>query len=103
MTEKISEATYENILIRQEGKVGIVQINRPKALNALNGDTMREIITALEIFDEDEGTGCMVLTGNEKAFAAGADIKQMAEASAISMLNSPMIGYGTGSGRSASR
>jgi len=93
MTDNISGATYENILVRQEGKVGIVQINRPKALNALNGDTMREIITALELFDEDEGTGCMVLTGNEKAFAAGADIKQMAGASAISMLNSPMIGY----------
>jgi enoyl-CoA hydratase len=93
MAETVVQETYENILVRQEGKVGIVQINRPKALNALNSDTMREIITALELFDAGERVGCLVLTGSDKAFAAGADIKQMAGASAISMLNSPMIGY----------
>jgi enoyl-CoA hydratase len=85
--------TYENILVRQEGKVGIVQINRPKALNALNSEVMREIVEALEAFDLDEQIGCLVLTGNEKAFAAGADIKQMAGASPTTMMNSPLIGY----------
>ena len=89
----MADQTYENILVRQEGKVGVVQINRPHALNALNSPTMDELVTALQAFDEDEAVGCMVLTGNERAFAAGADIKQMAGATSVSMLNSPMIGY----------
>jgi enoyl-CoA hydratase len=88
---ELHQHTYENIIARQEGKVGIVQINRPKVLNALNSDTMREIAAALEAFEADAQVGCMVLTGNEKAFAAGADIKQMAGASAIDIMNSPSI------------
>ncbi|MBX7214598.1 MAG: enoyl-CoA hydratase/isomerase family protein [Thermoflexales bacterium] len=87
------EPAYENILVRQEGRVGIVQINRPKAMNALNAPTMSEIMTALELFDADSGVGAMTLTGDARAFAAGADIKQMATSSAVEMLSSPFIGY----------
>lgn len=83
----MANKTYENILVRKEGKVGIVQINRPKAMNALNSPTMLEILDALKAFDDDDGVGCNVLTGSEKAFAAGADIKQMAEASVVDQLN----------------
>jgi enoyl-CoA hydratase len=82
---------YENILTRREGRVGIVQINRPKAMNALNSPTMIEINQALSAFDQDTGIGCMVLTGNERAFAAGADIKQMADATVVEQLNSSFI------------
>ena len=85
--------SYENILVRQEGRVGIVQLNRPKALNALNSAMLREMCEALEAFDADEGVGCLVLTGNERAFAAGADIKEMSTASIAQMLDRPMIGY----------
>ncbi|HRQ41437.1 MAG TPA: enoyl-CoA hydratase-related protein [Chloroflexota bacterium] len=83
--------SYEFILTRTDGRVGVVQINRPKALNALNVDVMMELMSALEAFDVDESVGCMVLTGNERAFAAGADIKAMAEATPVTMLHSPMI------------
>jgi len=69
---------YENIEVRTEGgKVGIVTLNRPKALNALNGPLMDELGTALKTFDADEAIGCIIVTGNEKAFAAGADISGM--------------------------
>ncbi|MCB9077575.1 MAG: enoyl-CoA hydratase/isomerase family protein [Anaerolineaceae bacterium] len=79
--------SYENILVRTEGRVGIVQLNRPKALNALDTPTMLEVNEALAAFDADDSIGCLVLTGSEKAFAAGADIKQMAEASVVQQLN----------------
>ena len=85
-------SNYTNILIRNEGRVGIVQLNRPNALNALNGELMKELVDALQTFDADFAIGCIVITGNEKAFAAGADIKQMATASAIEMMSSPFIG-----------
>jgi enoyl-CoA hydratase len=70
-----------------------VQINRPKAMNALNTPTIREVVTALEAFDADDGVGCMVITGDERAFAAGADIKQMATASVVEMLHMPFLDY----------
>ncbi len=85
--------TPENILTRTDGRVGIVQINRPKAMNALNSPTMNEIMSALEAFDADPGVGALVITGDERAFAAGADIKQMASASVVEMMNSAFIGY----------
>lgn len=85
------ETKFENILTWTEGRVGIVQINRPKALNALNLETMVEITSALEAFDANSEIGCLVLTGNQRAFAAGADIKQMMQASPVTMLNSPFI------------
>ncbi|MBV8633906.1 MAG: enoyl-CoA hydratase [Burkholderiaceae bacterium] len=69
---------YENILVEQQGKVGLIRLNRPKALNALNDQLMDELGHALLAFDADEGVGCIVVTGSEKAFAAGADIAAMA-------------------------
>ncbi len=68
----------ELIQIRTEGRVGIVTLNRPKQLNALNDQLMDELGTALKAFDADENIGCMIVTGSEKAFAAGADIGAMA-------------------------
>jgi enoyl-CoA hydratase len=85
--------SYEYILTRTEGKVGIVQFNRPQALNALSPELMRETMEALEAFDRDTAVGCLLVTGNERAFAAGADIKEMATASVVDMLRSPFIGY----------
>ncbi len=66
--------------------MGIVQLHRPEALNALNPDLMQELVSALENFDADDTIGCLLLTGGETVFAAGADIKRMAEASPIDML-----------------
>ena len=71
--------TYEHILVERRGRVGLVTLNRPKALNALNQALLREVEQALAAFDGDEGIGCVVLTGSEKAFAAGADIVEMSE------------------------
>ncbi|CAD6557903.1 putative enoyl-CoA hydratase echA8 [Paraburkholderia hiiakae] len=69
---------YENILVDTRGKVGLITLNRPKALNALNDALMDELGSALKAFDADEGVGAIVITGSEKAFAAGADIGMMA-------------------------
>ncbi len=73
--------TYETLLVRTEAeKVGVITLNRPKALNALNDQLMNELGDALKAFDADPKIGCIVLTGSEKAFAAGADIPSMAKA-----------------------
>ena len=69
---------YENILVETQGKVGVIRLNRPKALNALNDQLMDELGYAALAFDADEQIGCIVLFGSEKAFAAGADIGAMA-------------------------
>ena len=84
---------YELISTRKERGVGVVQFNRPKALNALNREMMAEVIEALEQFDADDEIGCLVVTGNERAFAAGADIKEMAQAQPVDMLSNPFIDY----------
>ncbi|MFG1378499.1 enoyl-CoA hydratase [Xanthobacter autotrophicus] len=68
---------YETILVEQHDRVGLIRLNRPQALNALNGQLIGELNAALDAFEQDRGIGCMVLTGSEKAFAAGADIKEM--------------------------
>jgi len=68
---------YENILVEPRGRVGLVRLNRPKQLNALNDALMNELGDALAKLDADEGIGAIVLTGNDKAFAAGADIGAM--------------------------
>ena len=81
------------ILTQTQNRVGIVQFNRPKALNALNRELMAETMDALEAFDQDANIGAMVITGNERAFAAGADIKEMATATPAQMLDNPFIGY----------
>ena len=71
--------TFELITTRTEGRVGIVTLNRPKQLNALNDQLMNELGQALKGFDDDGSIGCMIVTGSEKAFAAGADIGAMAK------------------------
>ncbi len=70
-------ATYETILIEQRGAATLVTLNRPQALNALNAQVLADLLAALAAFDADETQGCAVLTGSAKAFAAGADIKEM--------------------------
>jgi enoyl-CoA hydratase len=73
--------TYENIQVETKGRVGIVRLNRPKALNALCAALVVDLGQALDAFEADAGIGCIVLTGSDKAFAAGADIKEMKEKS----------------------
>lgn len=72
---------YETILVERRGRVGIITLNRPKAMNALNGALMTELVAAATAFDRDSGIGAIVITGSERAFAAGADIKEMADKS----------------------
>src|SRR5699024_8769695 len=69
--------SYETILTEAKGSVGWITLNRPEALNALNIDVMHEVVEAAEAFDADDSIGAIVITGSAKAFAAGADIKQM--------------------------
>ena len=68
---------YETIIVEIRGKVGLITLNRPKALNALNSQVLGELLTALKGFEVDQQIGAVVVTGSEKAFAAGADIKEM--------------------------
>lgn len=77
---------YKNILLTKESGYAVVQFNRPDVLNAINMQTMVELVDAFEALDKDDAVRCIILTGNEKAFAAGADIKEMADASAMEML-----------------
>lgn len=76
---------YENILVETRGRTGIITLNRPQALNALNSATMREVVDAAKDYDASADIGAIVLTGSEKAFAAGADIKEMADQSSTDM------------------
>ena len=78
---------YELILTETRGRVGLITFNRPQAMNALNNQLMSELMHALEAFDNDETIGAVVITGNEKAFAAGADIKEMADKSIRDMMD----------------
>jgi enoyl-CoA hydratase/carnithine racemase len=108
---------YENIIAETRDNVGLIRLNRPKAMNALNSDLMRELGEALAKFDADEDIGAIVITGSEKAFAAGADIKEMqpktfvevykqdfitAEWEAVTRIRKPVIaavaGYALGGG-----
>ena len=73
--------SYETILVTREGRVATITLNRPKALNALNTQVMSEVTTAAAELDDDADIGAIILTGNEKAFAAGADIKEMSNLS----------------------
>jgi len=75
---------YENILVETRGEVGLVILNRPKAMNALNAALMAELALAIDELDGDDAIGAVVITGNEKAFAAGADIKEMKDKSFMS-------------------
>ncbi len=82
----MTAAPYQHILVETDGAVAIVRLNRPQALNALSNPLLREVAAALEGFDADDAIRAVVLTGDERAFAAGADIKEMAGAGAIEML-----------------
>jgi enoyl-CoA hydratase len=73
----------QSIVVERRGRVGIVQLNRPHALNALNLSLKNELLDAVEAFDRDADVGCILITGSDKAFAAGADIKEMADKSYI--------------------
>lgn len=84
---------YENILVERQDRVAIITLNRPKALNALNSTTMREVVAAGRELGTDDSVGCIVLTGaGDKAFAAGADIKEMSTQSATDMYMSDFFG-----------
>jgi enoyl-CoA hydratase len=78
---------YELILTEMRGRVGLISLNRPQAMNALNHQLLRELMDALAVFDKDDAVGAMIITGNEKAFAAGADIKEMADRSIQQMMD----------------
>ncbi len=77
---------YTTILAETHDRVGLIRLNRPKALNALNSTLVAELMDALTAFDADDSIGAMVITGNERAFAAGADIKEMTDATPVDML-----------------
>lgn len=76
-----------NILVEQDGAVATITLNRPKVLNALNQETMDELVAAMEALDRDDAIRCIVLTGSERAFAAGADVNEMAAATPADMLS----------------
>jgi enoyl-CoA hydratase len=70
--------SYQHIIVETRGRVGVIRLNRPSALNALNMALMSEVAAAVDGFEADQNIGCIVITGSDKAFAAGADIKEMA-------------------------
>jgi len=80
--------TYTSILVETRGRVGLITLNRPQTLNALNNQLLKELMDALEAFDRDETVGAVVITGNGKAFAAGADIKELADKTTREMMDS---------------
>jgi enoyl-CoA hydratase len=77
---------YQNILVSKEGNVGIVQLNRPKVLNALNSELMVELVNALEELDKEQNVHAIILTGGESVFAAGADLREMSEATPVDLV-----------------
>ncbi|WAZ26354.1 enoyl-CoA hydratase [Streptomyces cinnabarinus] len=77
MTDSATTTSYETILVERKGRTALITLNRPRALNALNLQVMHEIVAATEALDRDHEVGCIVLTGSDRAFAAGADIKEM--------------------------
>ncbi|MBX9877810.1 MAG: enoyl-CoA hydratase/isomerase family protein [Candidatus Obscuribacterales bacterium] len=78
--------TYKTILTEVEGNIAIIRLNRPKALNALSHELMGELVEALTQFDRDDNVRCIILTGSDRAFAAGADIKEMADETTVSIM-----------------
>ncbi|MBO0757582.1 MAG: enoyl-CoA hydratase [Bradyrhizobiaceae bacterium] len=73
--------SHQNISVETRGRVGIVRLNRPQALNALNADLIAELSAAIDAFEADDQIGCILITGSDRAFAAGADIREMADKS----------------------
>ena len=83
--------TEQTVIVETHGRVGVMRINRPRQMNALNSEVMAQILAAVEAFDADPEIGAMVLAGNERAFAAGADIKEMAGMGVVEHLQSGRI------------
>ena len=77
---------YQTIVVETRGRVGWITLNRPEALNALNSQVMRDVVVAAAAFDADRGIGAIVVTGSERAFAAGADIKEMESKTGVEMI-----------------
>ena len=86
--------SQETIIVETKGKVGIVRLNRPQALNALNAKVNEELTAALDAFEADDSIACVIITGNDKAFAAGADIKEMQPKTFIDMFSSDFTAIG---------
>lgn len=84
--------SYKNILVETHGHVGLVRLNRPEALNALNSELIADLNHAMDAFERDDAIGCIVLTGSDKAFAAGADIKEMQSKSYMNTYMEDFIG-----------
>ncbi|MEI6438725.1 MAG: enoyl-CoA hydratase [Alphaproteobacteria bacterium] len=84
--------TFETLIVETQGAVTIIRLNRPEALNALNSTLLRELGEAMDAIGADDAVGCLVLTGSERAFAAGADIKEMADKTYADMFKSDMFG-----------
>jgi len=78
--------SYQNLIVSREGPIGIIQLNRPNVLNALNSELILELVNALENFDKDQSVSVIILTGGEKTFAAGADLKEMLQASPVDLI-----------------
>src|SRR5260221_8202918 len=87
-------ATFEYIIVESKGAVGVITLNRPKMLNALSFGVFREIAAAVDDLEADDKIGCILLTGGEKAFAAGADIKEMQPKAFIDMFSSDFTAIG---------
>ncbi|MBU0556965.1 MAG: enoyl-CoA hydratase/isomerase family protein [Alphaproteobacteria bacterium] len=87
--------SYETVLVEQRGAVTLVTLNRPQALNALNSQVLADLIAVFENYEADEDQRCLVITGSEKAFAAGADIKEMADKSGADMYRTEMFAQWT--------
>ncbi len=87
-------AAFEHIIVENKGAVGIIQINRPKMLNALSFGVFGEIAAAIDDLEADDAIGCIIITGNEKAFAAGADIKEMQPKKFIDMYSQDFMDIG---------
>ena len=83
--------SYQNILVETQGRVGVIRLHRPKALNALDDTLMTELGQALLAYDADDQIGCVIVTGSEKAFAAGADIVAMADFTYMDVFNGEFI------------
>jgi enoyl-CoA hydratase len=89
-------STFETIIVERKGAVGVIRLNRPKMLNALSFGVFREIAAAVDELEADPAVGCILLTGSDKAFAAGADIKEMQPKAFIDMLTEDFMRIGGG-------
>jgi enoyl-CoA hydratase len=84
--------SYDNIAVETRGRIGVVRLNRPQALNALNASLISELSAAVDAFEADGSIGCILITGSDKAFAAGADIKEMAGKSFMDAFMADFVG-----------